>query len=324
VTDLLVAGPRPVVSWDATQDEWVFARTKGIGGSDIAAVLGFSGYSTPWEVWAEKSGVQHAEDFGSTVAQLGTDLEPWLLSMAPRLIGQPVARTSHRTYAHHDYPWRRYSPDGIVIDGRLFEAKTAGLMTAFGVPSGWADGAVPLGYEFQDRWGMHVMDAPAAEVIALVAGLGLVHRTITRDLSIEADLVDQVSDWHLTHVVGGVEPPMGAGDHAHLIARYPRSNGKDIDLPADALDAWAAYRAAHEREKAAAEEKAAAGSALKALLGVNERGLVDGKVIATWAPKKGQVDWPRLVAEWAAELGVPQPDAEAFRKPSTRTLSVKD
>jgi len=323
VTDVLT-GPLPVVAWDATEDEWLFARTKGIGGSDIAAVLGFSGYHTPWEVWAEKSDVKHWNEGDIPAAELGSDLEPWLVSMAPKVVGVAAIRTEHRTYARPEHPWRRYSPDGLLVDGRLFEAKTAGLM-GWRAPSGWDDGGVPLGYEFQVRWGMHVMDTPAAEVVGLVAGMGLVHRTITRDLAIERELVEQISEWWHTYVVNGVEPPMGAGDAANLTRRYPKSDGGETELdPIKAIDAWTAYRDARDRESAAKAEKDAAGAVLKSLLGKNEKGLVDGHVIVTWGAKKGQVDWQRLVTEWAAELGVTAPDPDAFRKPSSRSLNGKD
>lgn len=313
----------PVVGWDATDEEWEAARRHGLGGSDISAVLGFDRYTSPWEVWAEKTGVRHV-DLDSLPAEIGTVLEPWLRDRAARILGEPVAVTPHRTYRHPQHGWRLCSPDGITADRRLVELKTAGLVTGYGTPPGWADGAVPLGYEFQVRWAMHVMDAPAAEVVALVAGLGLVRRTVERDHAIEADLVDQLTHWWGTHVVGGVEPAMGT-DPGLLAERYPTPNGKTIDLGATgASEHWIGYREAREREAAAKADKDRHGAALKALLGDNEVGTVDGNCIATWGPKKSPVDWPRLAADLAQQAGVPVPDPETYRKPPTRALNVKD
>lgn len=320
-----ITAPVPVVAWDATDDEWLYARNRGLGGSDILAVLGFSRYRSPWDVWAEKTGVRSWQDEGSDAAELGKDLEPWLEQQAAKLLDEPVSLTDFRTYAHPTHPWRMCSPDGRTRRGRLAEYKTAGLASGFGIPAGWEDGGIPLGYEFQCRWSLHVMDAPAAEIIALIAGLGVVHRTVVRDMAIEADMVAQVSDWREQHLVRGIEPPMGAVDNEAMARLYPRSNGDDIDLTGtDALELWATYRDALARETAAGNEKKAAGAALKALLGENERGLVDNAVIATWAAKKGQVDWPRLIAELVEEHGFPAPNPEAYRKPSTRSISVKD
>ena len=37
-------------------DEWLDARRNGIGGSDVAAVLGANPWRTPLEVWLSKTG----------------------------------------------------------------------------------------------------------------------------------------------------------------------------------------------------------------------------------------------------------------------------
>jgi hypothetical protein len=36
------------------------------------------------------------------------------------------------------------------------------------------------------------------------------------------------------------------------------------------------------------------------------------------------VDWPALVAELVEKHGVPAPNPESYRKPSTRSLTVKE
>lgn len=315
----------PVVEWSDPDEVWAFRRRQGITGSNITAVLGFSGYDTQWEVWADKTGTHPLDDRPSAPAQLGTDLEPWLLAQAPALIGCDVTRAPARTYAHPAHRWRMYSPDGLVSDGRLFEAKTAGLASGFGTPSGWADGAVPLGYEFQVRWGLHVHDAPAAEVVALVAGMGLIRRTVTRDLTVEADLVEQVTDWWQRHVIDGVEPPLGPGDNATILRRYPTSTGRVIDLAGtDAVELWHAYRDARDRETTARADKETAGAGIKALLGDAQTGVVDDRVLATWGTKRGPVDFERMARDLADLAGVALPDPDSYRKPSSRSLSVKD
>ena len=321
-----LAGPAPIIGWDATDDEWLNARKHGLGGSDILAVLGFSTYRTPWDVWADKTGVRTWQDEGSHAADLGNDLEPWLEQQANRILGVPVAKPAHRTYAHPQHMWRRYSPDALISDGRLGEFKTAGLASGYGTPAGWADGATPLGYEFQVRWGLHVMDRDTAEVIALIAGMGLQRRTIVRDLAVENELVTQVTDWYEQHIVRGVEPPFGAVDNAAMAKLYPRSEGTEVDLSdrTEAMELWNTYLDARRRESAAKSEKETAGAGLKNLLGPNDRGLIDGHTVATWSNKKGAVDWPALVADLVTKHGIAAPNPEAYRKPSTRSLNVKD
>lgn len=319
--------PVPAVGWDATDDEWLYARRFGIGGSDILAILGFSTYRTPWDVWAEKKSVRSWQDKGSHAADLGTDLEPWLEQQAARILGVNVARTEHRTYQHHEYSWRMCSPDGMTEDGRLVEYKTAGLASGFGTPSGWADGAVPLGYELQVRWTLHVMNREVAEVIALIAGMGLVRRTITRDLGIEIELVSQVSEWYERHILGNVEPPLGAADNANLAKLFPQyKRGEEVDLTGndEAIELWHAYREARNREAVARADKEAAAAALKKLIGNSEIAVIDGHPIATWSTRKGAVDWPRLVEDLVKKHRIPAPNPDEYRRPAIRTLNVKD
>lgn len=324
MTDTLT-GPVGVIGWDLDDEAWREARKAGLGGSDISAVLGFSTYRSPWAVWADKTGVRSwQDDETSDAAELGIELEPWLLGKTERLLEQQVKQTDYRTYAHPQHRWRTCSPDGICYDGSLVELKTAGLASGFGTPAGWADGGTPLGYEFQCRWSMHVMDAASIHLVGLVAGMGVLHRTFTRDLSIEADLVDQVSAWHHRHIILGEEPALGAVDNDLMTRLFPVASRDEVDLTGKAEDLHRAYLTARARESAAKADKETAGAALKRLLGDHEIGKLGDLTIAKWSAKKGHVDWPALVAELVETHGVPAPNPESYRKPSSRSLTVKE
>jgi len=319
----------PVTDWDATEEQWLEDRRSGVGGSDVLSLLGFSQYRSPWEVWREKTGQSPIDTASpSAAADLGNALEPWLIGQAESLIGVPAYRTATRTYGHADHSWRRCSPDGVTGDGRLVEAKTAGLASGFGAPPGWADGGVPLGYEFQVRWGLHVMDAEVAEIVALVAGLGLVRRTVERDLRIESKMVAQVAAWWQRHVIEGVEPGLSGADADILAELYPRPEREFVDLDdTDALAHWEVYLAAREAEKEAATRKEAAGAELKALIGDAVEARVEGNVIATWAETTGRVNYERLLAQLTPELeaaGIAMPDPDDYRGAPGRRLNVKE
>lgn len=321
----------PVIGWTATRTGWLEGRRAGIGGSDVAAALGMNRYTSPWELWADKTGRTEIEldESPSEAAALGNALEPWLLEQVARKVGEPAYRTPYKTYAHPEHPWRMCSPDGILADGRLVECKTAGLASGFGTPPGWGPDEIPLAYEFQARWSMHVMDAPAVEFIALVANLGVVHRTVERDYGVEFELVAQLTEWWEKHVVGDEEPAFTAADAAILAELYPTADPKkEIKLDdTDAVLHWETYRAAHEREKEAKAEKEAAGAELKLLLGDAAKGTVEGKTLVTWQNRKGNTNWKALYADLTPQLdaaGIPVPDPEKYRGADSRSLSVKE
>lgn len=316
--------PTPVLGWDAPRTDWLTARRRGLGASDISAALGFSRWESPWEVWAEKTGVLLLDRPPTAAMQLGTDLEPWLLSMAPRLLGQEVAKTPHMLYADPDAPWQLCSPDGFAADGGLVEGKTARILSGRLNIEEWLDDQIPLDYEFQGRWQLHVMNRERVYIVALVAGLGLIFRVIDRDSVIESQMVEQVTRWREKHIVGGVEPPVGRMDLEALTAAYrdPVANA-EIVLDDDVLGTLREYVRWRTVESDAKKQKEECAAIVKATLGNNTVGKYGDQTAVTWNPKRGEVDWERMARELAAKHDVELPDPEQYRKPGSRTLSVK-
>lgn len=332
MTAATVAHPRPLVAWSATEHQWLAARRTGISASDVAAVLGFGPYKTPWEVWADKTGVRTREvDATREAIRLGIALEPWLLRQASYHLDAPVERTAARLYAHGEHPWRLASPDGRALDGPLIEAKTAGLASGFGVPDGWSDTRVPLGYELQCRWQMHVCDVDQVMLVAMVAGLGLRYYTYDRDLSVEADMVAQVTEWRRQHLVRGVEPPMGPSDNALMDATHPATDGDSIALDnvPDLVEVLYAYQDGLSREAAGRAAKEAATARLKRLLGDHAAGTVANRPVVTWNAVTGRVDYAALIEDLIEIVGWDGPLLDMaelldkYRKPASRSINVK-
>lgn len=63
------------------RSEFLARRMAGIGGSDIAAVLGLSPYKTALQLWMEKTGRNTTETEGACVLRLATIRKQptWLL-----------------------------------------------------------------------------------------------------------------------------------------------------------------------------------------------------------------------------------------------------
>lgn len=327
-----MTGGVPVVHWGDGDTAWLAARREGISASDIAAVLGFGPYRTPWEVWADKTS-QPTRTFDATreYIRLGVALEPWLLAQAGHILGSPARRTAARLYAHPRDRWQLCSPDGQIDDDTGIEAKTAGLASGYGIPDGWTDTHAPLGYELQCRWVMRVRGYQRMVLVALVAGLGLRTYTYERDLDVEVDMVAQVSQWRERHLVRGEEPPMTAADNQIMDATHPATTGGEIRLDGvDGLGELLAEYAtglAHERDGRARREAATA--QLKRLLGDHGTGTVTGEPVVTWNTRRGQVDWPALtedlveIAGWTGPLLDMETLLDQYRKPSSRSINVK-
>jgi len=74
----------------ATVDEWLHARTKGVGGSEVAALFGVSPYATTFDVFKAKTDEAGAPRFLDDEPVGGPRIRPELLT------DDPVLEWGHR------------------------------------------------------------------------------------------------------------------------------------------------------------------------------------------------------------------------------------
>lgn len=58
-----------------SHQEWLEDRRKGIGGSDVATILGLNQYKSAYQLWLEKTGQVELKDTESEPAYWGNVLE---------------------------------------------------------------------------------------------------------------------------------------------------------------------------------------------------------------------------------------------------------
>lgn len=120
-----------------TQDDrerWLQARRSGLGGSEVAAVLGIHPYKSALEVYADKCGLMPPEGETSEVARWGQIFEGPILEEFARRTGREVVR-SNELLRSRRRPWQTVTPDAIQYSGvpqgcsgpGLAECKTTGF-----------------------------------------------------------------------------------------------------------------------------------------------------------------------------------------------------
>ena len=76
---------------ELSREEWLAARKNGIGGSDAAAILHLSEWSTPFDVWLDKTG--KAEDKPDNLnMMIGRELEETVARLWEQETGKTVRR----------------------------------------------------------------------------------------------------------------------------------------------------------------------------------------------------------------------------------------
>ena len=129
-----------------SDEDWLAERRKGIGGSDVAAIMGLSAYSTPYQVWLEKTQGIHEDISEKPAVMWGNILEPVVGEHYMDCHPDRHVRRVNAIARSIGRPWAQASLDYEVRDPELgwgvLEIKTAGWRRE----QDWEDGTWVGGY----------------------------------------------------------------------------------------------------------------------------------------------------------------------------------
>lgn len=164
-------------------EQWHAERRKGVGGSDVAAILGLSKFRTAYDVWLEKTG-QAAPQEENEAMYWGTVLEDVVASEYSRRSGRKIQRVN-KQLVHPSLPIARANIDRAVInpdirgnvrwvDGRLttdrlLECKTANAFTAHKWGETGTDD-IPDDYVVQCQWYAGIARVETVDLAVLIGG----------------------------------------------------------------------------------------------------------------------------------------------------------
>lgn len=216
---------------DMTHEEWLVARTKGIGGSDAAVVLGLNKWKTPFELWLEKTGQVIPENAQSEAAYWGTMLEDIVAKEFELRTGKRVRRRN-AMFQHSDYPYIIANIDRMVVGEKaILECKTTSSYNA----EEWKDDEIPAPYIIQAQHYLGVLgpEYEKAYFAVLIGGQKFLWKEIQRDEEL-IDLIFQAERhfWQ-EHVEKNIPPALDGSSAAEdfLKKRYSEAEpGKVIDL----------------------------------------------------------------------------------------------
>lgn len=157
--------------------EQIEMRKKGIGGSEIAAVVGLNPWTSAQTIWARKVGLEpEAQD--NAAMERGRILEPALLRWVEERTGDQVVPCT-TTYQHPEFRILMATPDGFATRGnhqRVVEVKSPGARTAqHWIPPEELKDGVPYYYIPQLMWEMAATQINEAYVGALIGGRFLLY-----------------------------------------------------------------------------------------------------------------------------------------------------
>ena len=163
------------------RESWLAGRMRGIGGSEAAAAVGMSPFSTPLELWKLKIGATEQKDLsGNPAVQRGVRMESAIRGFFEA--NHPELAVEYHQYDvlfQEERPWLYATLDGELIrengERGVLEIKTASPNGKLGWAQ-WADGRMPQHYFLQT---LHQLLATGYEFVYLFAALYSVSGDIT-------------------------------------------------------------------------------------------------------------------------------------------------
>lgn len=292
---------------------WLEQRRKGIGGSDIGAILGMSTWGTPYSVWLEKTGAVPPKE-ETPAMHFGRVLEQAIAEMYMNRVGRRLTKIED-SIPHPLYPECRCTPDYVDLENPetpILSIKYAPYSYGKWGEEGTDD--IPKPYLLQSLWEMEIFNRASSDVAVSFGKPEYKLYHVYRDVELGAWLIEQGRAWWKTHIIDGVEPLIDGSDGAaeYITRRFPR-NVEPLKIASDAtanlLLALAAERktiAIHEERKALLENQ------VKLFIG-DAAGIESDGFRATWKNSKdgSKTDWELLATEMMGEFKIPAENIKA-------------
>ncbi|MFB8035907.1 YqaJ viral recombinase family protein [Streptomyces sp. NPDC056004] len=284
------AGPTVLGWFEPGSDDWHAARAAGIGGSEIAAVLGISPYESRFSLWHRKQGliapVEESEEM-----YWGKIHEPGICDRFADL-HPDWAVCESGTYAAVERPWQIANPDRVLhplnkpeewIPPAVLEAKTARDDHGWGKP-GTDD--IPVHYRAQCLWYMDVLGARTCHVAVLIAGSEFREYVVKYDQTEALTMRDAGAKFMRTLAAGERPDIDGHSATFQTIKALPDGqDDNDIEVSTARRDR---YFAALDAAKQAEEEKRAAAGLLLDEIGTGRRAVCERRTVATRTVRDGR------------------------------------
>ncbi|WP_043908727.1 YqaJ viral recombinase family protein [Kitasatospora griseola] len=309
------AGPTVLGYFTPGSEEWHAARANGIGGSEIAAVVGLSPYESRFSLWHRKQGLLAPVE-ESPQMYWGKVHEPNILAEFAKRHPEFSVRQAP-TYAAADDPGQIANPDGLLTPScdcglhrkwccdpsdcgpccencptcptvntqptELVEAKTAIDDEGWGVEG---TDEIPVYYRCQCLWYLDVLGLTRCHVAVLIGGWDYREYVVEYDAA-EAQILREAGA-RFMQTVHDDERPNIDGHSATYQAIRVLPEGLDdvnVEIPAELRDR---FHAAQDQAWAAEDELAECKGRLLDAIGTGRRAVSGSDRVATRTVRNGR------------------------------------
>lgn len=295
-------------------EEWREYRKKGIGGSDAAAILGLNKYVSPFEVFADKTGLID-KNVENEATRQGHDLEDYVAQRFTEQTGLKVRRRN-AILQHDEYDFMLANVDRLIVGEKNagLECKTCSALTKVK----FKNGEYPPTYYAQCMHYMAVTGADKWYLAVLVLGKEFHVFEIQRDEEEIEALIRAEKDFWENHVMANIPPDPDGTDSAGEIIEGMFVASKAVAVPLYGYENKIEEYMYLENQIKELEKKAnAIKQNLQLELGENEEANTDFFKI-TWKPQtRATLNTQKLKEE------MPEVYEKYIKTTSTRRFMIK-
>lgn len=265
-----------------SREDWLKYRKRGIGGSDVAAILGISKWKSAVGLWLDKTNQSNDPEEENEAMQWGSIMEPVIRNHFAEVMGKPVAEVK-AMLRHPEYPFMLADVDGVTVDDEgnpaILEIKTASEYKR----GEWEDD-IPAYYQTQVQHYLCVTGVGKAYVAVLIGGNSFKVFEVDADAEVQQMLIAMERDfWN--KVQNMIRPEIDGSDAAtELLNRAYRGGiSEQIILPEEAIEYVDRYiEASAEEDNAKAKKQDAANHIKEFMRDYDKAKCLDYTI--TWKP----------------------------------------
>jgi len=297
------------------RDAFLQARQRGLGGSDIGAILGISPFKTAVDVFLDKTN-PHPKDIQTELTRWGQALEPVIAQRFAQDHGMKVIRPE-TSAQHPQHPWMIAHLDGIIVHDTpgVLEVKN---VNAFGAKAWGNEGSdeVPLPYVAQCAWYMAIKNYDYAVIAALFGGNDYREFRLERDRELEQHLIEKGQAFWFNHVLARCAPE--ATSSHDLLQLLKHDNGQSVEASDALFECYTQRQSRKAQIKQLEHEIEQLELQIKTAMGEAATLTWQGQTLATWKTQN-----TRRFDLKAFEAAHPDLSATFRRTCETRVLRLK-
>jgi putative phage-type endonuclease len=257
-----------------TEKEWLEHRLKGIGGSDVATILGLNPYKSPMRLYMEKIQEIEPEPVDNEYVELGKELEPVLRKLFTKRTGLKAVKNNY-ILQHDNYDFMLANLDGEVLHPEMGRGVLEIKTTSEWNRDQWQSETVPMPYMLQVQHYLAVTNYSFGYICVLIGGNKFKHWLIERDEELIGMIIS--AEEKFWNGVKNLEPPevIGHGDENDLFNRIWAPDqiieDKELALPLETQALIEELEALKVNEKELKTQKMFFENRIKELVGKNEK-----------------------------------------------------